>query len=74
MDISNLANMKLSDFENIGKTEYNKGFSDALSTVIKLLDGQICFDHKADGICEHQACHTNNELMEGLEGAKRNLS
>jgi hypothetical protein len=66
--------MKLSDFENIGKDEYNKGFGDALTTVIKLLDNQICFDYKADGVCEHQVCHTHTELMEGLEGAKRNLS
>lgn len=66
--------MKLSDFENIGKAEYNKGFGDALSTVIKLLDNQICFDHKADGVCEHSLCHGNAELMEGLEGARRNLS
>lgn len=73
MDINNIANMKLSDFENIGKDQYNKGFGDALITVIKLIDNRICFDYKADNTCEHAVCFQNDELVQGLEAAKRNL-
>jgi hypothetical protein len=73
MDINNLANMKLSDFENIGKDQYNKGFGAALGTVVKLLSNQICEDYHADGSCEHDKCSTLYELSEGLESAKRNL-
>jgi hypothetical protein len=73
MDINNLANMKLSDFENIGKDQYNKGFGAALTTVVKLLGNQVCEDYNADGTCEHDKCSTLNELAEGLEAVKRNL-
>jgi hypothetical protein len=65
--------MKMSDFENIGKDQYVKGFGVALSTVIKLLANQICEDYNADGYCEHDKCPVLNELSEGLEAAKRNL-
>ena len=65
--------MKLSDFENIGKVEYEKGFGAALMTVIKLLSSRICEDYNADGTCEHSECNILNELSEGLEAAKRNL-
>jgi hypothetical protein len=73
MDINNIANMKLTDFENIGKAEYNKGFKAALLTVVKLLQSRICFDHNADGTCEHSACFNNAELIEGLDAAIGNL-
>lgn len=74
MDINNLANMKLTDFENIGKAEYNKGFAAALTTVIKLLGNQICEDYNADGECEHNdKCSTLYELSEGLSAAKGNM-
>lgn len=64
-------NMKLSDFENLGQTERNKGYVEALTIVIKLLNDRICFDYKADNNCEHQVCHQNYELAEGLETVKR---
>lgn len=73
MDFTNMANMKMSDFENIGKDQYNKGFAAALGTVIKLLGNQVCEDYNADGVCEHDKCATLNELSEGLEAVKRNL-
>lgn len=73
MDFNNIANMKLSDFENIGKDQYNKGFSDALGTVIKLLGSQTCEDFNMDNECEHDKCSTLYELSEGLEAVKRNL-
>lgn len=73
MDFSNLANMKLSDFENIGKQKYNEGFAAALTIVIKILNKSICDDYIADGACEHQVCPHNTEIAEGLENAKRNL-
>lgn len=73
MDISNLANMKLSDFEQIGKLEYNKGFRAALETVIKLLDSQICEDYLADTECEHDGCPKMSQLAEGLSGVKNNI-
>ena len=73
MDINSLTNMKLSDFENIGKAEYDKGFADALTTVIKLLSNQICEDFNADSFCEHEKCGTLNELSQGLESVRRNL-
>jgi hypothetical protein len=64
-------NMKLSDFENLGKKEYVKGRNDALTTVIKLLNDRICFDFKADNTCEHAVCFQNYDLAEGLETVKR---
>lgn len=64
-------NMKMSDFEKIGKVEYNKGRNDALTKVIKLLQDRICEDYNADGACEHQVCQQNFELVEGLETVKR---
>ena len=73
MDINNLANMKLSDFEQIGKMEYNKGFRAALETVIKLLDSQICEDYMADNACEHDGCPKISQLAEGLSGVKNNI-
>lgn len=73
MDINNFANMKLSDFENIGKDQYNKGFAAALGTVVKLLGNQICEDFNMDNTCEHDKCSTLYELSEGLEAVKRNL-
>ncbi len=73
MDINSLANMKLTDFENIGKEQYNKGFVAALSTVVKLLSNQICEDYNADGTCEHDKCAAFFELSEGLSSAKNNI-
>lgn len=73
MDINNLANMKLSDFEQIGKAEYNKGFAAALVTVIKLLGNQICEDYNADGECAHDKCSVLYELSEGLSLVKGNI-
>lgn len=74
MDINNLANMKLTDFENIGKAEYNKGFAAALTTVVKLLSSQICEDYNADGECSHDKCPVMYELSEGISAAKANLA
>lgn len=74
MDFNNIANMKLSDFENIGKDQYNKGFRAALETVIKLLDSQICEDYLADTACEHDACQKISNLAEGLSGVKNNIA
>ena len=73
MDINNLANMKLSDFEQIGKAEYNKGFRAALETVIKLLDSQTCEDYLADGECQHDGCAKMSTLAEGISGVKNNI-
>lgn len=73
MDINSLANMKLTDFENIGKDQYNRGFAAALTTVIKLLSNQICEDYNADGICEHGKCPAFFELSEGLNSAKNSV-
>ena len=73
MDFNNLANMKLTDFENMGKEHYNKGFKDALSVVIKILDKSICEDYIADGECEHQVCPHNTEIVSGLKNAQINI-
>jgi hypothetical protein len=73
MDINSIANMKLSDFENIGKDQYNKGFSAALTIVVKLLSNQICEDYNADGQCSHDKCPAFFELSEGLNAAKNNV-
>jgi hypothetical protein len=72
MDINNLANMRLSDFENIGKDQYNKGFVAALTVVTKLLSDQICEDFLADGVCEHDGCSKFYELSEGISLVKDN--
>ena len=73
MDINNLANMRLTDFENIGKDQYNKAFRAALETVIKLLDTQICEDYLADTECSHDGCPKLSQLAEGLSGVKNNI-
>lgn len=73
MDFNNLANMKISDFENLGKEQYNKGFKDALTTVIKLLDNQICEDFNADNTCEHGKCEPMYDLSTGLSSVKNNI-
>lgn len=73
MDINNLANMKMADLENLGKSEYNKGFATALTTVVKLLSNQICEDYNADGVCSHDKCQVLFELSEGISNAKNNL-
>ena len=74
MDINNLANMRLSDFEQIGKVEYNKGFKAALETVIKLLDKQICEDYMADNTCDHDGCSKFSQLADGISGVKNNIA
>ena len=73
MDLNNLGNMRLADFEQLGKVEYNKGFRAALETVIKVLDAKACDDYKADNICEHEVCGYASELAEGLMGVKNNI-
>lgn len=73
MDFNSLANMRLSDFEQMGKAEYNKGFRAALETVIKLLDTQICEDYLADNECSHDGCPKLSQLAEGLSGVKNNI-
>lgn len=70
MDFNNIANMKLTDFENIGKDQYNKGFSEALAIVVKLLSGQICEDYNADGECSHDGCQKLYELSEGISSVR----
>lgn len=65
--------MRLSDFEKIGKEEYNKGFRSALETVIKLLDTQICEDYLADNVCDHDGCVKLAGLAEGLMNVKNNI-
>jgi hypothetical protein len=74
MDINNLVNMRLSDFEQIGKVEYNKGFKAALETVIKLLDKQICEDYMADNSCDHDGCSKFSQLAVGISGVKNNIA
>jgi hypothetical protein len=74
MDIKSLANMRLSDFEQIGKAEYDKGFKASLEIVIKLLDKQICEDFMADTACEHDGCPKMSQLAEGLSGVKNNIA
>jgi len=74
MDINNLANMKLSDFENIGKEQYNRGFTAALSTVVKLLGNQICEDYNADSSCNHDKCPAFFEISEGLNSVKNTFN
>jgi hypothetical protein len=74
MDINNLANMRLTDFENIGKDQYNKGMRDALGIVIKLLSNQICEDFNADGTCEHDKCRAMDELSNGFSSVMNNIT
>ena len=66
--------MKISDFENIGKEQYNKGFASALITVIKLLSSQICEDYNADGSCDHDKCPAFFEISEGLNSVKNSFN
>jgi hypothetical protein len=73
MDFTNMANMKMSDFENIGKAEYNKGFRAALETVITLLDKQVCEDFLADDLCEHDGCSKFSALSQGIITVKNNI-
>ena len=73
MDINNLANMRLSDFEQMGQKEYNRGFRVALETVIKILDKQPCDTYRADDECEHEACGYASQLAEGLMSVKNNI-
>jgi hypothetical protein len=64
-------NMKVSDFENLGKIQFDKGMNHALNIVIKLLRDRICSDYNADSTCEHDVCAQNFELSESLETVKR---
>lgn len=74
MDFNNIANMKLSDFENLGQTKYNEGFKSALETVVKLLDSQVCEDYKADDTCAHQdGCSRISDLADGIANVKNNI-
>jgi hypothetical protein len=73
MDINNLANMRLSDFEQIGKAEYNKGFRAALETVTNLLDKQVCEDFLADDVCDHDGCSKFSALSQGIITVKNNI-
>ena len=74
MDFNSIANMKLTDLENIGKDQYNKGFAEALTIVIKLLANQICEDYNADGSCQHDKCQVMYELSEGISVVKSSIS
>ena len=74
MDINNLANMRLADFQQLGQVEYNKGFRAALETVIKILDKKPCDDYQADNICEHGECAYSAELATGLMSVKNNIN
>lgn len=74
MDFNNIANMKLADLQNIGKDQYNKGFAEALTIVIKLLSNQICENYNADNLCEHDKCKVMFELSEGISMVKASIS
>ena len=74
MDFNNIANMKLSDFENWGQAEYNKGYKAALETMSKLLSAKICEDFNADGVCDDQLCAQNSDISNGLDMAIANIS
>ncbi len=73
MDLNNLANIRLSDFEQIGKAEYNKGFRAALETVTKLLDKQVCDTWLIEGSCDHDGCSKFAELSQGIITVKNNI-
>jgi hypothetical protein len=73
MDINNLANMRMSDFEQIGKDQYNKGFRAALETVVSLLDKQVCEDFLADDLCEHDGCTKFSAMSQGIMTVKNNI-
>jgi hypothetical protein len=73
MDINSLGNIRLSDFEQLGAQEYNRGFRVALETVIKILDKKPCEDYVADNECEHDVCQYAAELAEGLMNVKNKV-
>lgn len=73
INVNDLVNMKMSDFENLGQTKYNEGFRAGLETVVKLLDSQVCEDFRADDACDHDGCIKIASLAEGIVNVKNNI-
>jgi len=38
--------------------------------ILKLVESRICFDNKADGICEHGYCYALTELRAAIKGVE----
>jgi len=73
MDINNLANMRLTDFEQLGKAQYNSGFVAAMDAMIKLLEDQTEENCIAGESCSDPGYDKMLEIIEGLKIARLNL-
>ena len=74
MDINSLANMRLTDFEQLNKAQYDKGFAAAMDAMIKLLEGQIEDNCLAGESCSDAGYDKMAEILEGLKVARSNLA
>jgi hypothetical protein len=74
MDINNLANMRLADFEQLNKAQYDKGFVAAMDAMIKLLESQTEDNCVAGENCSDPGYDKMLEILEGLKIARSNLA
>lgn len=55
-------------------TAYAEGIKDGkklkVDEFVKMIQNRICFDHIADGNCDHSACWTLSELKDKVQGFK----
>lgn len=40
--------------------------------ILKLVENRICFDNKADGVCEHGYCYGLVDLKAAIQGVELN--
>jgi hypothetical protein len=74
MDINSLANMRLTDFEQLNKAQYDKGFAAAMDAMTKLLESQIADNCLAGEGCSDPGYDKMAEILEGLKVARLNLA
>ena len=66
--------MRLADFEQMGKIQYNNGFKAAMEAVIKLMEQQIPEECLNDDNCSDPGYAKMQEVLEGIKLAKSNIS
>jgi hypothetical protein len=58
------------NFDNHESFVIGKATKDEQERIHTIVYSRICFDHKADGICEHGYCYALTELRAAIKGVE----
>lgn len=74
MDMNKLANMRLTDFEQLTKAQYNEGYGAAMDTMIRVLEEQLSENCIAGEGCSDPGYDKMEEILTGLKTARSRLA